>query len=585
MAEPRPLSDRPKPIVLCEEPHCRGRIPLGGVASGELVACPKCGRFAVPSPRCDEDQLAILKRCSKAKDITEWTQWGKDNPAATVWLQHTDLESAHLGGTLLAGAHLEGARLYGVHLEGAFLWGAHLEAADLRNAHLESAGLWWACLEGADLTFANLEGASLRIARLEGADLKHARLEGAGLYEAHLERADLREAHLERAGLTEAHLEGARLWGVHLQGACLNGAHLEGAHLSETHLEGARLSKAHLEGADFTHAIVDGATLVDTPFIDRDTDFTGVGLGECRLGPGLRQTLEYTIRRKRWEAHADGTYRVRRAAKAWARAFWWISDYGRSTARIVRTFIGASGGFAALYWLFGLFGAGLVTNLFPADITLVSAGRALIRSIYFSIVTMTTLGFGDITADPASTAGHIALTVQVLLGYVLLGALICRLAILFQSDGPPVRFPDEMRRQNWLAWLFQRTPRRLRRLRGWLARILRKTPKRPQMRLTPVQTVAAFVLLLIVLQVLDRTIFKEPGSAGPVSPPFEVVRIDSNTFTVRFPDGELPNAPPELRPPAEASPPVSAEPPTETITESTQEPPEGPGRAARPRFD
>ena len=49
---------------------------------------------------------------------------------------------------------------------------------------------------------------------------------------------------------------------------------------------------------------------------------------------------------------------------------------------------------------------------------------------------MTTLGFGDIAANPGSWQGQVALMVQVILGYVLLGALVTRFAVLFTADGP-----------------------------------------------------------------------------------------------------------------------------------------------------
>ena len=60
-------------------------------------------------------------------------------------------------------------------------------------------------------------------------------------------------------------------------------------------------------------------------------------------------------------------------------------------------------------------------------------------------VTMTTLGFGDIYAKPDCFWGYFFLTAQVILGYVLLGVLITRLAVLFNSDGPtyrPTESPD-----------------------------------------------------------------------------------------------------------------------------------------------
>jgi len=66
--------------------------------------------------------------------------------------------------------------------------------------------------------------------------------------------------------------------------------------------------------------------------------------------------------------------------------------------------------------------------------------RGFMHALYFSVVTMTTLGFGDIAANPDSWVGQVLLMVQVIFGYVLLGALVTRLAILFTTGGPAGQF-------------------------------------------------------------------------------------------------------------------------------------------------
>ena len=60
---------------------------------------------------------------------------------------------------------------------------------------------------------------------------------------------------------------------------------------------------------------------------------------------------------------------------------------------------------------------------------------------------MTTLGFGDIAASPDNGCGQVLLMVQVVLGYVLLGALITRLAVLFTGDGPAGEFAKDEKLQ------------------------------------------------------------------------------------------------------------------------------------------
>ena len=60
---------------------------------------------------------------------------------------------------------------------------------------------------------------------------------------------------------------------------------------------------------------------------------------------------------------------------------------------------------------------------------------------------MTILGLGDMYANAHSLIrglfGHALLAFQVILGYVLLGALITRFAVLFTAGGPAGKFADE----------------------------------------------------------------------------------------------------------------------------------------------
>jgi hypothetical protein len=337
---------------------------------------------------CVIEQYRMLMRCSQKKDVTEWNVWRAANRRTRVVLQ---------------GANLEGA---------------YLKNADLSFLHLEGADLYWAHMEGADLG------------------------------EAYLKDACLEVAHLESAHLEDAHLVGAHLVGAHLEGAGLGDTDLEGANLVEAHLEGTDLQEAHLEGANCRFALVNGETLIDTGFIDRKTDFTGVGLESARILPGIRQLLEYNIRRKQWE-----TWYKKHPVQKWGvKPFWWVSDYGRSTFRILALFFSLAVAFAFFYVLSGLWNPSdcFVEDLFAKNQEGVAipgldhfSFRLMVRGIYFSVVTMTTLGFGDMHANPSSMPGHILLTLQVLTGYVLLGALITRLSILFTAGGPSADFVNE----------------------------------------------------------------------------------------------------------------------------------------------
>jgi len=391
-------------------------------------------RFQIGA-RCNIAQYRMLKRCSEKQDATEWSDWRARRPDEPVWLL-----GAHLGA-----AHLKGVQLWKAHLEGADLHRAHLEGANLHEARLEGANLQRARLEGARLGAASLEGANLQRARLEGARLNESHLERANLEGAHLERADLWGAHLEGAELRHVRLEGARLWQAHLEGAKLRQAHLEGATFEEAHLGGANLGGAHLEGANFAQAEVNGKTLIAGCTVSRHTYFGTVGLDAARVEPGLKQLLEYNIRWRRWQEWFNrGPRPLRVLKRAVGAPFWWMSDYGRSTLRIIATFAVLALAFAIIYYAWALVAPpGVVTSLLEGPGGPIPRWLVPVRALYFSVVTMTTLGFGDMHADALSFWGHVLLMLQVLSGYVLLGALVTRFAVLFTAGGPSARLAEE----------------------------------------------------------------------------------------------------------------------------------------------
>jgi len=382
--------------------------------------------------RFSQEQYDILKRCSDKKDMTEWNEWREKNPDEEIWLQGADLGDAHL----------ENANLLGAHLENADLLGAHLENADLEGAHLENA----------DLGFAHLKNAYLEGAHLENARLSFGYLENAYLEEAYLENANLGEAYLENAFLFKAHLENAKLLEANLKGANLDMANLQGADLLEAHLEEASFKYANLRHASFRLATINGATTVWECIVDKHlenteypkrwgTDFSGVGLGSIQIDAGTKQLLEYNIRRMNWEEWYKEHWFLR-----WpVQAFWAMSDYGMSTLRVMGVFFILALLFAAVYMNWAYWAPpGIVNNLIVqpevGEAALHYFGRVMIRPIYFSVVTMTTLGFGDMYANKGSIAGHVLLILQVILGYVLLGALVTRFAVLFTAGGPAGKF-------------------------------------------------------------------------------------------------------------------------------------------------
>jgi uncharacterized protein YjbI with pentapeptide repeats len=363
--------------------------------------------------RCDLDQYDMLKRCSDKKDMTEWNEWRKQNPEEDILLECADFSQGYLNGALLnAGGFKnidtgEFTEFHGeVHLKGAFFDQSHLQDVDFIGAYLA----------------------------------------GATLYRAHLENADFRLADLRDAILWEADLRGANLNYAHLESVGFDQLHGEEAGFEEAHLEGAVFYEAHLEGACFLNAIVDGSTLFWKCHADRNTDFRGVALDSASIDPATKQLLEYNIRRMNWE----DWYEKHPKLKWLVKPFWLTSDYGLSTGRIIVAFFALAFIFANIYYHWGRVAPpGIVDNLF-IDRNGIEVAWWLVplRTLYFSIVTMTTLGFGDMYANAHSIWGHILLSVQVILGYVLLAALVTRFAVLFTAGGPAGRFANEQKEKD-----------------------------------------------------------------------------------------------------------------------------------------
>lgn len=360
--------------------------------------------------RCDLDQYDFLISCSKKGEegINEWNRSRKEHRRKDILL--------------------EGAKLCNSFLKGAYL--GVLTAMD-------SYGHGYFC------------GKMFPVAP-EKKDNFQTVVDNAG-------KVYMKKAQLQRANLKET-----LFWHTDLEGADLN----------DSHVEGAEFWQCNLKDADVRTLCVDNRTMFwgcqvnryrkkkgDSTDQNRFTNFEGVPLENARMNARAKHIMEYNIRRMNWERW----YKEYTKLKWLVKPFWWISDYGISTKRIIFTFFGLAFVFAIIYYAWGLIDyhlvcnkdyPGIVSNLFVLEDSkqAVSGWLVPLRSIYFSVVTMTTLGLGDMYANAHSLFrgifGHILLAFQVILGYVLLGALVTRFAVLFTAGGPAGKFADEKEKED-----------------------------------------------------------------------------------------------------------------------------------------
>ena len=295
-------------------------------------------------------------------------------------------------------APLKGWDLSGLKLS-TYQSRANFQYATLINAYLTKT-----TLKSAFLSRANLQGADLVGAKLQGADLVGANLQGATLVGATLVGANLVGAKLQEANLVGANLQGATLLGANLAGANLAGANLQGANLGNSNLRDAIFDeKTILTDVDFFQCTLDGSTIknayknIDKEVIQIRTTKKKNNYSRAReiyilLKNYFRRegmydiSGEYFIQEKKMEKILN------KKRKKWGKYFLNIfleivSGYGERPLNAIICSLIIILGSAHIYWLF---------NGIMATNDKVTFGGTFFESLYFSIVTFATLGYGDL---------------------------------------------------------------------------------------------------------------------------------------------------------------------------------------------
>lgn len=294
-----------------------------------------------------------------------------------------------------------GAKLAGRDLTGFDLSGVDLTGADLSGANLTDVRATRTCLVGANLREADLRGGQFLHADLTGADLSQADASGAAfggcqlveatLFGANFSNATLSQANLTSADLRMANLNGARLRTADLTGVDASRADLTGVDLSEANLTKTILHETDLHAARL--ASITGYTTTDWVGCNTtDADFTGA----------------YLARRAMIDQNYLHEFRSQSRTREWIYRVWWLtSDCGRSYLR-----------WALWTLLFALVFSGLYEMV---DIDF-GDNKTALSAFYFSTVTLTTLGYGDVL--PVSQTAQAVVITQVVIGYVMLGGLL-----------------------------------------------------------------------------------------------------------------------------------------------------------------
>jgi hypothetical protein len=302
------------------------------------------------------------------------------------------MSNCDLSGTSCPSANFTGAILYQAKLDGAEFLGATFRDANLSECTAIKSGFGMTDLTGANFFHATLEDSTFVDAQICRADFRAAKMARCRLLEADLSRTDFSQADLTDADLCETDIFGANFRQTTLRAGQLRDAR--------------NYTKADWIGADI-----------------RDMDFTGAYLLRRHI---IDENYLYEFR------HQSKVTRV--VYFVWK----WTSDCGRSMMRwgvflALNAFF-----FGSIYWGMDAWmppggeGSSHLMGIKPVEGDPGLPGGFL-PYLYYSVVTFTTLGFGDVS--PVSVAGQVVLIIHIAIGYLGLGALLSILATKFASRG------------------------------------------------------------------------------------------------------------------------------------------------------
>lgn len=306
-------------------------------------------------------------------------------------------------------------------MSGATVTNVETEKTNLRGMDLQDVDLSGRDLSGMDLSGANLSNARLTNSDLAGCSLRRTTLDGANLVGVKLAGADLTECSARQAIFGGCDLSGATFFSADLVGASLSGATATGADLRACKLDGARLLNTDLTGCDLSRSTLVGADLSGSTVRDavfRDADLSRASLRGLRgyeradwihaSIAGIEFSGAYLVRRSIMDQNYLHEFRSSDRTHEILYQLWRItSDCGRSFARWGLLTAVVATVFGILYTQVAIDYGSHQTSLSP---------------LYFSVVTLTSLGFGDVL--PASVAAQALVLAEVVVGYVMLGGVL-----------------------------------------------------------------------------------------------------------------------------------------------------------------
>ncbi len=281
----------------------------------------------------------------------------------------------------------------GADFSNSYFYECDLRCLDLKNNNFEKCKIDDTCFLGADLENAKFNGSSCCDSNFNGAKLDYAKFSNARMSKCKFVGASLNRASFDdavvfhRTDFTVAKLNDAILDGARFLDVYLYDAKFERASVVETTFDNVRFNK-------------------NTSFLY--VDFQKAKWEHCRFFKRFIEDQQYI----------QDVIKYFKGNKKMSFVLWlWgvTSNYGQSIKRWALCSFSIS-------FVFGLiFSSGYFLDIRDYETWL--------SPFYFSIVTFTTLGFGDVI--PKNEIGQFLVILEVLVGYLMLGGLISILANIF----------------------------------------------------------------------------------------------------------------------------------------------------------
>lgn len=234
---------------------------------------------------------------------------------------------------------------------------------------------------------------------MHGLKLRNTNLENINLVNhGHHHGYSLRHADLYRAKLKNAHMFNIDLSYSSLMKADLRGANLHKARLEQANLLGIKLDHAKLEGVNWGNRVLQETKALETDnseekiqlFSEAEEIYRNIGREMRNQGMtaeiGWFFYREMVVRRMQLPRFS--------VARTLSKAIDLLCGYGEKPVRLIGVSVFVILSLAVLYAIVGI-QHGDSINSFAYATTFTESIQVFFNSLYFSIVTFTTLGYGD----------------------------------------------------------------------------------------------------------------------------------------------------------------------------------------------